>query len=216
MSEKGFASLVQNLTEPVVRPLLTLATELQGPAEGPAELFKDLHASASSSETGKSLDTPHPDRPDSAEAAALLPARVIGSAPLYSWERDALKDYYLLIRTPRAATRLLNTYRLVRAGVSAQEWDSFRGGEGGRREFRVAMLLLAAAAGQPAVAREWFRLLRRGTSLSLSLPDDAAHSNRREWSVFRRLYDDTSRQLANPLTNDVVAKWLDRVELFAF
>ena len=85
----------------------------------------------------------------------------IGSVPLYSWERTALREFHSVIHSPRGAIRFLNTYRLVRAELSPQEWDSFRGDDGGKQEFRIAMLFLAVAAGQPAVAREWFKRLRR-------------------------------------------------------
>src|SRR5437773_4117254 len=81
---------------------------------------------------------------------------LIGSVPLFSWEREALKDFFPLIRTPRAATRLLNTYRLVRAGIPAEEWASFCGDQKMNGEFRLVMMLLAAAAGYPAVVRRWF------------------------------------------------------------
>ncbi|HEY5029492.1 MAG TPA: hypothetical protein VIK39_13865 [Candidatus Angelobacter sp.] len=142
--------------------------------------------------------------------------RVLGSVPLNSWEREALKDYYSLIGTPRGATRLLNTYRLVRAGVPVQEWDGFRGDEGGLREFRVALLLLAVAAGQPAVAREWFKLLRLRDSGVETLSDEVTVANGSQWDCFKELYNETSKQVKVPLTPDLITKWLDRVERFTF
>ena len=140
---------------------------------------------------------------------------IIGSVPLETWERAALKDYHPLIRTPRAATRLLNTYRLVRAGVPAEEWETFRGDEETSGEFRIAMLLLAAAAGLPAKAREWFTRLRNAdpTALFLSEIDD---DRDRAWQKFKTVFDATFVSSPQTLTNELFSKWIDRVERFAF
>ena len=47
--------------------------------------------------------------------------------PLQDWERAAIKDYHPLVRTPRGATRFLNTYRLLRAGLAETDWSEFLG-----------------------------------------------------------------------------------------
>jgi hypothetical protein len=154
----------------------------------------------------------------SAESASLpgAAAQVIGSVPLQPWERTALKDYHALIRTPRGATRLLNTYRLLRAGILADEWDSFRGDGTIHGEFRIAMLLLAAAAGYPAVAREWFTRLRNANPTALSLFDEQLETDRSEWTQFKKVYDGTFVHTTPQPTKDLFVKWLDRVERFAF
>jgi hypothetical protein len=78
------------------------------------------------------------------------------------------------------------------------------------------MLLLAAAAGQPSVAREWFQQLRQLGPAELPLPNRDDELNRSEWETFRLMCQETSKQWPNPLCKQVVAKWLDRVERFAF
>jgi hypothetical protein len=137
MGDRGFGNLMERLTEP------------NGPMTAPTSSSRKQAVPAREEENantdGKGVAKP-----------ATAPVQVIGSVPLHRWERDAFKGYHSLIRTPRGATRLLNTYRLVRAGIPAREWDDFRADEGGTGESRLAMLLLAVAAGQPAVAREWF------------------------------------------------------------
>jgi len=141
---------------------------------------------------------------------------VVGSVPLRDWERNALKDYYRLIPTPRGATRFLNTYRLVRAGVLSTEWDRFRGDEGGLGEFRLPMLLLAVAAGQPSVAREWFRLLQQKAGGPLPQLESLSEREAPAWSEFRRLYGDLNAQVNVPLTPDRVMDWVRCVERFTF
>lgn len=223
MDERGFATFVEELTDPSSPPTSVMKvddetaappaakTSLNPGGQAIGELQEHTVAATDQSATpsGKSgVPTPAKDHvPDH------VPPRLVGSVPLNRWERDALKDYHLLIRTPRGATRLLSTYRFVRAGVPAEEWDSFRGDEGGLREFRIAMLLLAAAAGQPAVAREWFGLLRTAQG---TLPEHADGTNSVDWVVFRKLYYENVDRAGFSVTNELLAKWLDRVERFAF
>jgi hypothetical protein len=140
---------------------------------------------------------------------------VVGSVPLQDWERTALEAYHPLIGTPRAAKRLLNTYRLVRAGVPEAEWNAFKGDGNQRGEFRVAMLLLAGAAGYPAVAREWFALLRTAQDFP-NLHQLWPLRSDPEWLAFRALYDLAFASQTPNLSRELLLKWLDRVEVFAF
>ena len=115
------------------------------------------------------------------------------------------------------ATRFLNTYRLVRAGVPSGEWDVFRGDAGGCREFRIAMLLLSVGAGQPAVAREWFRSLRQRVADGTPFVTEGSLEERPEWDEFNRLYDQMQKEvLGTSPPSQVLTKWLDRVEIYLF
>ena len=143
-------------------------------------------------------------------------ARVIGSVPLRRWERDALKEYHALIKTPRGATRLLNTYRLVRAGVPEGDWKIFCGDERKSGEFRIAMLLLAASAGCPAVARDWFAALRPTEQNKSLEPQEPVGTPSPAWPVFKQLYAATRAGLNSKLTGDRLTIWLNRVERFTF
>ena len=192
------------------------APDHSGPGDSVPSNVADLaNAHPDSGHTGDSnldgdLDAgPAGDEPD---ADAL---RLIGSVPLYDWERNALKDYHSLIHTPRGATRFLNTYRLVRAGVPQTEWVRFCGDEKEHGEFRIPMLLLAVAAGQPSIARDWFTLLRHCED-ELPSSDEIAPPSKPAWSKFRELYDETLNQLPVPLTRGLVSEWIDRVERFTF
>jgi len=196
MAERGFANLVEKLTQPNVPS--AAPSNINGEAQTP-----ESHVTSARKEPARG-------RPQDS------PIRVIGSVPLHRWERDALKEYHSLINTPRGATRLLNTYRLVRAGVPEGEWDSFRADGVGTGESRLAMLFLAVAAGQPAIAREWFKLLRERENPSALITEVVSESNQQAWAMFCRLYEDTKTQVKKSFTPELVATWIDRVELFTF
>ncbi|HEY3038674.1 MAG TPA: hypothetical protein VGJ66_08045 [Pyrinomonadaceae bacterium] len=80
---------------------------------------------------------------------------------------------------------------------------------------RVAMLLLAAAAGYPAVARIWFERLLSVSPSELFLQKEGTEADP-AWLQFKKVYDATFAHITMPLTKDLFAKWVDRVERFAF
>jgi hypothetical protein len=67
-------------------------------------------------------------------------------------EVEFLKLLHPAIPTPRAAKRLVNTYRLIKATLSPGELDAFIGGDGKPGEHRLVMLLLAVLIGDPTRA----------------------------------------------------------------
>jgi hypothetical protein len=71
-------------------------------------------------------------------------------------ERRFLRELGPLIDTPRAAKRLGNTYRILRAGLGGTTLDTFLGSDNDLGEYRAAALLLAIMAGRPALARPTF------------------------------------------------------------
>jgi len=236
MEKTGFGDLIEKLTEPVhptekkegeipvpireeglsatpgdngtvqtaqSRAPENMALTTGAPVKGQSEQMKTEPQSASS-DGGATESTQTKD----------LAEEIVGSIPLERWERDALKDYHALVPTPRGATRLLNTYRLVRAGVPKSEWASFCGDQKNSGEFRMALLLLAASAGCPAVSRDWFAILSKDAPITLSGNEHPEY----EWSSFARLYNDTVSHLGQPLQQHQqrLGEWLSRVERFTF
>lgn len=57
-----------------------------------------------------------------------------------------------LVTSPRAAKRLMNTYRLIRATRHVGSRSRFLGGDGRPGEFQAVLTLLAAVAGRPTLA----------------------------------------------------------------
>ncbi len=228
MDKDGFATLVEGLTEPIIPSVIWATTSTRGGTDlagGADESKSPVAGGVPSAQT--TLNIVRSETTSSKEAGDQVPSivpedasrgqtSVIGSVPLTRWERDALKEYHSLVGTPRGTTRLLNTYRLVRAGVPALEWDSFRGDQGGKCEFRLALLILAVAAGQPAVAREWFTYLGSLDKLELGLPKSSAVPDQLRWEKFISLYYETEKQLKVQLTKELLVKWINRVERFSF
>ncbi|UWZ86977.1 P-loop NTPase fold protein [Occallatibacter riparius] len=225
MTPVGFEQLISKLTEPPNEsglneteipnvdlsfgPKLAVQSPSSGQEESPVQPAPAVEEMA--------LSSPKPPPAESPAAVDTQPhVQLVGSVPLHSWEREALQNYSALIQTPRGATRFLNTYRLVRAGLSDAEWDSFRKQPGGRQEFQIAMLLLSVAAGQPSVAREWFRHLR-----SLKPSDTVSASSKlgegnRSWAAFCDLYNHLVADAGEQFTSSLLEKWLKRVECFTF
>jgi tetratricopeptide (TPR) repeat protein len=217
MRQDGFEKFIEKLTEPGSAPVV-MARETKQDDPSPV-------ASAAAPPTDPLASAAFEGIPvtDLAGANKSIPLTqshestpVIGSVPLQLWERSALKNYHLLIRTPRGATRLLNTYRLVRAGIPAKEWDDFRGDEAKNGTFRVVMLLLASAAGHPALARGWFDQLRNANSTSEFLSLNSKEPASKEWMEFKKVYHETYAQTTPEQTKKVFTDSLDRVERFAF
>jgi len=229
MEQGGFESLIENLANPKKKtkpdegkPKAVVPRKIQPPA-----MRMDLLATARPpgqslpAEVGERLEgtqrvvteepplpakPPKPQTPPEVPQTTPSPPReVIGSVPLRDWEREALKKYHRLIRTPRGVTRLLNTYRLVRAGIAKEKWGAFC-----EKDHRVMMLLLASAAGYPAVARDWFSHLRTHGM-------EAAPSNGEldGWTNFQAVYDATFASGPKP-DKDEFCLWLPLVEQFAF
>jgi hypothetical protein len=78
------------------------------------------------------------------------------------------------------------------------------------------MLLLAVAAGQPAVAREWFRLAQQYTGGPLPALENLSERNAVAWEEFRRFHEALEKQMHVPLTRDLLTNWISRVERFTF
>ncbi len=81
-----------------------------------------------------------------------------------------------LVDSPRAAKRLMNTYRLIRATQHLGSRSSFLGGGEHAGEYQAVLTLLALAAGYPAMAD---RLL-------VALQEDATRIDIRRWPDFVR------------------------------
>jgi hypothetical protein len=211
MEKKGFEALVWNLTQPVDTP--------PAPEEFPTKNGTTQTANLDAAvdvEDDPGLGPVEGDEAGETEDDKTEPPTPVGSVPLNDWEREALKEYHSLIPTPRGATRFLNTYRLVRAGVAASGWDQFRGDDGGHGEFRLPMLMLAIAAGQPSVAREWFKIIQQHAIGPLPLLEDLPEKNAAAWDELRRFYEALGSQMRVPLTRDLVMNWIGRVERFTF
>ena len=67
-----------------------------------------------------------------------------------------MKKLFPFVPSPRAAKRLVNVYRLLRATVGRDEWSTFLGA-GGDGDFRAVLLLLALLTGYPSEGTDILR-----------------------------------------------------------
>lgn len=82
-------------------------------------------------------------------AAAAVPGERLG---LTEPEVEFAQQLGALVTSPRAAKRLMNTYRLIRATRHVGSRSRFLGGDGRPGEFQAVLTLLAAVAGHPGLA----------------------------------------------------------------
>ncbi|HKP02553.1 MAG TPA: P-loop NTPase fold protein [Chthoniobacterales bacterium] len=136
------------------------------------------------------------------------------SVRLSSKEIEALQQYASFIRTPRAVKRLLNTYRLVRAGLDELPADKLPPGADMAERCRPAMLLLAVAAGFPALARDLFTALQKDDGWRTTPPPEL-----QAVPEFAELHNAirTGTNLPLGLVTPVDWRWwIDRVGRFSF
>jgi len=67
-----------------------------------------------------------------------------------------MKKLFPFVPSPRAAKRLVNVYRLLRATVGRDEWNRFLGADGDG-DFRAVLLLLALLTGYPSEGTDILR-----------------------------------------------------------
>ena len=229
MDADGFGKLIWNLSapqsdrqEPIKKPEDTTTPVAPEQTTAP-----DLPADV----TPPPAPTPAPGIPAPVPVPVKPTPVLVGSVPLQQWERKALKRYHALISTPRAAIRLLNTYRLVRAGLTDEQWTRFRSDGNRPGESEIAMLLLAVAAGYPSIVRNWFAALHRagGTTWEIGPKDELSKDGR--WPDLKAALDRFDKQtgvseeekngrqswlpkLPMPEKNEkpVLHRWLPRVE----
>lgn len=234
MGEEGFAELISKLTEPPKvelpkeraddAPIQTATAPKKSAEEPEAERPPQPPQSVPVTPTAKPAAEEIKSRPALAPEATQrkeanvtnvaherVAVEMVGSVPLSDWERKALRDYHALIQTPRGAKRLLNTYRLVRAGIPKEEWADFSAGE-----YRITMLLLAAAAGYPATARAWFQKLRTENPEKVLADQGYTSGDPVGWNQFKNVHKATFTNGRPKLTSENTNKWIKRVESFTF
>lgn len=162
MGRTGFSQLVRGLTSP--------------PAPDVAEPGRPEPGVIGSMLRGE----PRPAAP-AVEPAPARPA-ANGSAveaqpkrqALYPPELNFLESMAPLVSSPRAAKRMVNLYRLVRARLSGAELNSFLAFDNPDAPYRAVLVLLAALVGHPGAAPALFRAIESvpGTEL---LPNVLRH-----------------------------------------
>jgi hypothetical protein len=135
-------------------------------------------------------------------------------------ERDAIVAAGGLVSTPRSAKRLVNSYRLLRAGLHRTDLDRLTGS---RVEYPAVIVLLALLVGFPAqAARVLEVLLSRGQPLAESFPELVKECATAHTDVDRSRDPITARMTAAmqavgaPSDLEPYRHWASRVARFSF
>ena len=182
MRHPGFAALVDDLTKTQKRRAAVqqgagkegksqAAVSIEaapggggGAAPGPAQVGQPAPTGASRSTTSPVMGPATTNRQENAAKTNVVepvsepspePPPEPPPEPLQfqPWERDFMKDLHVLIPSPRAAKRFVNTYRLLHASQESADRAELIGDEtkGGHRP---ALLLLAMLIGHPTETAE--------------------------------------------------------------
>ncbi|RSN41780.1 NTPase [Amycolatopsis sp. WAC 04197] len=142
MDDPGFAGLVRGLAD----------TEVQDSTPAPAPAETDPATGDRSPVAIDSRPRAEAPRPSSEQSTIdLRPPRLVISAQ----ELDFLPTLAPLVRSPRAAKRLLNLYRLLRARFAGEDLADFLSDGDREAPFRAVLVLLAVHVGHPDAVR-WF------------------------------------------------------------
>jgi KAP family P-loop domain len=144
MEEDGFRRLIQSLIpvhEETSSPTAREPARAGSPVSGAG-----VPGPRNAPETGP--QTPAPDPLDGADEIDLEP-EALRVLPI---ELEFMSRLGGVVRTPRAAKRLANLYRLLRASLSPHQLDALLGRDGSAPGFYCVQLLLAIAVGSPSLA----------------------------------------------------------------
>lgn len=198
MDDPGFAGLVRGLAD----------TEVQGSTPAPAPAGTDQATGDRSPAAIGSRPRAEAPRPSSEQSTIdVRPPRLVISAQ----ELDFLPTLAPLVRSPRAAKRLLNLYRLLRARFAGEALAEFLSDGDREAPFRAVLVLLAVHVGHPDAVR-WFASIE-GTD-----PDDKAVeivSSMNDHELRPKLERGLSGE-AWPLLAGSYQRWLPLVNRFSF
>lgn len=173
MSAEGYGKLVGELTAGGGRMPVTQLVTPSVPLSGPADAKPSIPASAAIG----SVLTSEVNVTMQQSALAPEPAAVEERAlVIRSWEESFAASLYPLIPSPRAAKRLVNVYRVLKASVSGAQLQVFEGTETEPGQFQIPLLLLAIQICDAPTATAWFSDLMAGQGQRNSTKDAFIHT----------------------------------------
>jgi hypothetical protein len=162
--------------------------------------------------------SPPPDPPATSPQAPELSREIDLNPPglmLFEHEVEFMGRLdSLLCRSPRAAKRFLNTYRLIRAHLGQREMDSFTELQNG--EYKLVMLLLAILVGLPDSARELLRTIAE-TEESLDLTREPSVKRVPGWdAVAALLRAELGQDRLGATALEPFKRWIPTVSQYSF
>lgn len=158
MNQSGYKQLMGALLTSTApgEPPSSAVRSVARVAGAKAEVLRGT-GSTSGAEPARQADEPQSDAArGSTEVRDLQPSGL----DIRSWEAAVADKLHVLLPTPRSAKRFANVYRLLKAGVPANELERFEGTEAAPGDFQIAMVLLALLTGYPRVAVATFRRIQ--------------------------------------------------------
>lgn len=153
MSAEGYGKLVGELTAGGKRMPVTQLVATAVPSSDPASVQSSIAASTAlvSALTPNAIVTEQ--RSAQAPESAPVEERAL---VIHGWEESFAASLYPLIPSPRAAKRLVNVYRVLKAGVGGTQLQAFEGTETAPGQFQIPLLLLAIQICDASAATDWF------------------------------------------------------------
>jgi hypothetical protein len=214
MSAEGYGKLVGELMAGGGRMPVTQLVTPSVPLSGPADVKPSIHASA---EIGSVL-TSDVNVTMQQSAAAPEPAAVEERAlVIRSWEESFAASLYPLIPSPRAAKRLVNVYRVLKASVGGAQLQAFEGTEVEPGQFQIPLLLLAIQICDASMATAWFADLMAKQEQSNSPEEAFMHTAATE--TRKRLMERIQyifMEAGFPKDVTLLTYWIPRVSRFTF
>lgn len=153
MSAAGYGKLVGALTASDKRVPVTELVAAAAPASGAAAVQPSISASAANEFESTADVTSAVQQSALAPEPAVVEERAL---IIRGWEESFASSLYPLIPSPRAAKRLINVYRVLKAGVGGAQLQAFEGTETAPGQFQVPLLLLAIQIYDAPAAATWF------------------------------------------------------------
>ncbi len=218
IDKDGFANLVNDLLNIAQESTLGATEPIADVLPPETVLPVRIATEDTTSESPSTLDGP---------SAKMTPMPIQATPErlqLEKWERLAINECHPLFRTPRAVKRLVNTYCLIRVGVSEREWGQFLGSENRpKAEYRTPLLMMAVGAAYPSLASLWLDLVRRDGSWTPDLAKLSGNGNQAgkglkdaEW---RRLNEALTQITVNefaPFDRALVETWAAKARRYFF
>jgi hypothetical protein len=133
-------------------------------------------------------------------------------------EIEFMSSLNTLTPTPRAAKRLINTYRLLRAPLSGTELEDFIGTEKRPGYYRGVMILLAIMIGHPREAEQIFATLiaAEGDASWIQLLDKASRGADENTAQLTKILKDLCHRLEPLPPPSLMKPWISMVSRYSF
>ncbi|MFA4892699.1 P-loop NTPase fold protein [Brevundimonas sp.] len=216
MSEAGFGRLMGSLLEATP----DLSTDALPPIIGEAQIGlvpMTASASAGTDPDPGGADAPNRVAPSGTSVPEPIEGLTMEALRITAGEANFSSTLHAFLRTPRAAKRFSNTYRLLKAQISDGDRQRLEGDAvGAAGEFRIPMALLALVISQTAEAAAILKAVRSmlGSTAVSSGWREQISGDGASGSLGRIFVESLDASPGDPVSK--IAFWLPRVARYSF